>query len=393
MKLIVSCPGKFHAFHLAEQLDKRGLLQKLITTYFSPNRNARDISIDPGRVVTNRLPEVVMRLPQKIPILRDYFEWAWYKNRMFERWAETQVEKCDIFVGWSGFSLKPLLKAKSLGAFTVLERGSSHAAFQQGIMKEEYQSFGLSPKGLDNRYLEQELKEYEATDFICIPSSFVEKTFLQHGISRDKLIRIPYGVNLRCFKQVPKEDDIFRIVFCGGMTLRKGVHYLLRAFKELNLPNSELLLIGGMSDEMRPLFNAYNGWHRYTGPLHHLELYKHFSQGSVFVMPSIEEGLALVIPQAMACGLPVVCTTNTGGEDIVRDGMDGFVIPIRDVEALKEKILFMYEHPETCREMGQSAKRRVSEGFAWDDYGERMVHEYRGLLGASTKGHANHEDS
>ena len=390
MRIIISVAGKFHAFHLAEQLDKRGLLQKLITTYFSPNRNARDISIDPGRVVTNRLPEVVMRLPQKIPILRDYFEWAWYKNRMFERWAETQVEKCDIFVGWSGFSLKPLLKAKSLGAFTVLERGSSHAAFQQGIMKEEYQSFGLSPKGLDNRYLEQELKEYEATDYICIPSSFVKKTFLQQGVPEDKLIHVPFGVNLSSFKQIPKEDNIFKVVFCGGMMLRKGVYYLLKAFKELKLPNSELLLIGGMAREMKSLFNEYNGWYRHIGPFPQVELYKYYSQGSVFVMPSIEEGLALVIPQAMACGLPVICTTNTGGEDIVRDGKDGFMIPTHDIEVLKEKILFMYEHPETCREMGQSAKRRVSEGFTWDDYGEKMVHEYMRIL-SQTKGDVSYK--
>ena len=381
MKVIVSVAGKFHAFHLAEQLDKRGLLQKLITTYFNPNHNAKDIDIDPSRVVTNILPEVVMRLPQKIPILRDCFEGAWYKKRIFEQWAERQVEQCDIFVGWSGSCLKPLLKAKEMGAVTIVERGSSHMRYQFKMLEEEYETYSLSSKGLDSRYLEQELKEYEAVDYICIPSSFVKRTFLQHGILEDKLIQVSFGFNLTSFKQIPKGDNIFRIVFCGGMMLRKGVHYLLKAFKELKLPNSELLLIGSMTDDMKPFFKTYDGLYRHIGPFPHLELYKYYSQGSVFVMPSIEEGLALVIPQAMACGLPVICTTNTGGEDIVRDGVDGFVIPVRDIETLKEKILFMYEHPEICRGMGQSAKRRVSEGFTWDDYGERMVSEYRRIRG------------
>ena len=95
---------------------------------------------------------------------------------------------------------------------------------------------------------------------------------------------------------------------------------------------------------------------------------------------SIEEGFAMVMPQAMACGLPIICTSNTGGEDIVRDGIDGFIIPIRDVEALKEKILFMYKNPERRREMGESARLRVQSGFSWDNYGAKMIGEYRKVL-------------
>ena len=94
----------------------------------------------------------------------------------------------------------------------------------------------------------------------------------------------------------------------------------------------------------------------------------------------------MVQPQAMACGLPVIATTNTGSEDIVRDGLDGFIIPIRNLEALKEKILYMYEHPEQRLRMGASAKAHISEGFTWNNYGERMVREYgRILAGRSHK--------
>ena len=95
---------------------------------------------------------------------------------------------------------------------------------------------------------------------------------------------------------------------------------------------------------------------------------------------SIEEGLALVQPQAMACSLPVICTTNTGGEDIIRDGKDGFVIPIRDMDALKEKLVYLYENSGTLKEMGKSAKKRVSSGFTWDDYGDRIIKEYKRIL-------------
>ena len=89
----------------------------------------------------------------------------------------------------------------------------------------------------------------------------------------------------------------------------------------------------------------------------------------------------MVQAQAMACGLPVICTTNSGGADIVRDGIDGFVLPIRDTEALKEKILHLYDNRDLLRQMGDNAVRRVREGFTWDDYGERITAAYAQRLG------------
>jgi glycosyltransferase involved in cell wall biosynthesis len=116
-------------------------------------------------------------------------------------------------------------------------------------------------------------------------------------------------------------------------------------------------------------------------PFPEFELHKYYSQGSVFCLASIQEGLAMVLPQAMACGLPVICTTHTGGEDMVRDGQDGFIVPIRDVEALKERILFFYTNRDACKEMGYSAQQRVKSGYTWVDYGNRMIGEYKRILG------------
>ena len=95
---------------------------------------------------------------------------------------------------------------------------------------------------------------------------------------------------------------------------------------------------------------------------------------------SIQEGLALVQVQAMACGLPVIATVNAGAEDIVREGTDGFIIPIRDIEKLKEKLIYLYENPEICRQIGQSAKERVTAGFTWDDYGDKVAENYKKII-------------
>jgi glycosyltransferase involved in cell wall biosynthesis len=94
----------------------------------------------------------------------------------------------------------------------------------------------------------------------------------------------------------------------------------------------------------------------------------------------------MTLVQAMACGLPVITTTNTGGADAVRDGRGGFIIPIRDVAALKEKILYFYENPEERRRMGEAARERVQTGFTWADYGDQVIAGYRRVLAGPAAG-------
>ena len=160
------------------------------------------------------------------------------------------------------------------------------------------------------------------------------------------------------------------------MTLRKGIHYLLQAFAELKLPNAELWLLGSKSPEIEPFFEKYSGSFHHFGHIPQPQLHEYYSQCSVFAMCSLEEGLALVQPQAMACGLPLICTTNTGGEDLIEDGREGFVIPIRDINSIKEKISWCYKHQDQCRQMGQAAKQKVAKGFSWKDYGEKIAQAY-----------------
>jgi glycosyltransferase involved in cell wall biosynthesis len=95
---------------------------------------------------------------------------------------------------------------------------------------------------------------------------------------------------------------------------------------------------------------------------------------------SVEEGMAMVQLEAMACGLPVICATNTGGEDVVRNGIEGFVIPIRDIRALKERLVYLYEDPKALAQMSRNAKKRVSSGFTWDDYGKKIIKTYQKIL-------------
>ena len=377
MKVTLSVFGRFHAFYLAEQLLKHDLLNKLITSY--PKFEVVKYGIPKNKVISMPALELINRGRNKLPqFIRDIYNAEYTVAELYDRKASFRIDSTDVVIGWTFFFLHTLRKAKSMGAKTIVERGSSHILYQMNILREEYERHDIEAKLAHPKLIEKELLEYNEADYISIPSLFVKRTFLERGVPEEKLIHVPYGVDVTDFKPIPKKDKTFRIIHCGGITLRKGVHYLLQAFYELNLPDAELWLIGSMSKEMQPFLRRYdNGKVFHKGPYPQKELYKHYSQGSVFVIMSIEEGLAMVQPQAMACGLPVICTTNTGGEDIVREGIDGFIVPIRNMEALKEKLFYLYENPDICKAMGQSARQRVSEGFTWDDYGERMIQAYK----------------
>ncbi len=377
-KVDVSVIGRFHAFNLAKSLQDKNILNKLFTSL--PKYRAADFGIKRENVITCWWCEILIRVLRKFKLLdknpsKSYWYHHCYMNALNRYTKKTNA---DIFICFAGVSLDAIKIAKDKGMITILERGSSHRIYQQNILKEEYlktNTFTNLDFSQNEEVFQRELIEYDLVDFISIPSSFVKRTFIEQNISNDKLIINPYGVNLDEFKQIPKEDNVFRIIFAGGGSLRKGYHYLLQAFSELSLSNCELWHLGSINDEIKPFLKKFNNknW-ILKGHIPQKELFKYYSQGSVFVLPSLEDGFGMVIFQAMACGLPVILSENTGGYDaITKDGEEGFVIPIRDVEAIKEKIWYLYNNQDIAREMGQKAKIKVSNGFSWEDYGNRYI--------------------
>ena len=377
-KVNISVVGRFHAFDLAKQMQKHNVLNKLITTY--PKFFAKKWDIPSEKIVSELHLELLNRYKSKIPFISDNHINMFLKER-HDRRSIKYLDNIDVFIGWENVSLKSIVEAKKRGIVTILEKGSAHKTF---FIKNQIEEYASKNQVYDTSYLSwgKDLVEYELVDYISIPSSFVKRTFIERGIPEEKLIVNPYGVDLEQFKQIKKEDDIFRIIYAGGLTFHKGSHYLLQAFFELNLPNCELWHLGSISEEMKPYITKYQNENiKFLGHKPQDELYKYYSQGSVFIMPSLLEGLSLVQLQAMACGLPLICTTNTGGEDLItKDGEEGFVIPIKNVEALKEKIVYLYENQDICKTMGEKAKKRVEENFTWDDYGDRYIENIKRAL-------------
>jgi glycosyltransferase involved in cell wall biosynthesis len=381
MQVTISVGGRFHAFDLAQQLQKRGFLQSLITSY--PKFKASDWGIARNKVETVLSHEVLSRAIRKI----NRHEFESYLNFRYDRIAAEKLSPhADIVLAWSGMALATHARARKLRAKTVLERGSSHILYQDRLLREEQELTGARVERPDPRTMARECEEYEQADFICVPSTFAYGSFINQGTPPSKLLITPLGVDADLFRPAPKEDSKFRIVHCGSLSIRKGVHYLLQAFHELKLKDAELCFVGGKSPEVEPYLKRYGGPNVVLrGAFPESELRKEYSRASVSCLASIEEGFARVLSQAMSCGIPVICTENSGGHDLVRPGIDGFVVPIRSVEALKEKLVFLYTNRDRARGMGEAARQRILDGFTSDHYGDRVVGEYSRVLGIAAE--------
>ncbi len=380
IKAIISVGGKWHAFDLAEQLEKRGLLKRLITSY--PKFKTREYNIPDIKVKSIVIKEILTRAYGRLPLyIRNIFDPQFFIHNTYDKIvALCLVNDANLIITWSSYGLYTMRKAKKMGMLTILEHGSSHIIYQNEILKQEYARWGIHGELAHPKIIKKELKEYDESNYIAIPSLFVKRTFLEQGIPETKLLHIPYGINLSNFKPIQKIDSIFRIVSVGNLTLRKGFHYLLQAFFELNLENSELALYGPISKEIEPFLKKYYKKNLIISQVPHKELYKYYSQGSIFVLASIEEGLARVLFEAMACGLPIIATTNTGGQDIIENDKEGYIIPICDIDAIKEKIIYLYKNQEISSEMGQRARRKVLSEYSLENYGDKITEVYQSIF-------------
>jgi glycosyltransferase involved in cell wall biosynthesis len=158
----------------------------------------------------------------------------------------------------------------------------------------------------------------------------------------------------------------------GNVGLRKGIPYLLEAFARLKHPNKRLRVVGAMSREMPPVVERLPKDNvEILGILPQQQVAEMMSQSHLLVLPSVEEGLALVQGQALACGCPVLATTNTGGEDLFQDGVEGFIVPIRDVDALLHRMEQIADDPALQQRMRAAGLERVKHLGGWETYGDR----------------------
>jgi alpha-maltose-1-phosphate synthase len=379
MKVALSTIGRFHTFDLAREMHLRGALAEIFSGY--PWFKLKGEGLPRERVRT--FP--YLHAPYMKCFLNNHSlrkSWEWHDRLYFDRYVSWHLPDCDVFCGLSGSGLFTSQKARSRGVKCVCDRGSSHIRLQDALMQEEYGLQGLPYSCIDSRIIEREEEEYELADVITVPSTFVFKSFVESGVPESKLRLVPYGVNLSKFYpcETPPKNQ-FRVLFVGGVSIRKGIPYLLQAFRKLQHPDKHLTLAGGISPEVTHIVNPLRNDSQITvkGHVPQDELKRLMSSSHAMVLASIEEGLACVQAQALACGCPVIATKNTGAEDLFADGREGFIVPIRDADAIADRLQMLADHPSLRSAMSEAALRRVKSIGGWDKYGTEMYEVFRAL--------------
>lgn len=378
ISIIISCSTKFHAFALAEQMEKQGQLKTFYTTFASfKNTFFRKFvsrldkeQIDAKNIKTNIPIAILLKFFPSVPQ---------YWNEIFDRWVAWKIKSnpdFDVFIGWSGMSLHSIRQAKKMGKITIVERGSSHILYQDAILKEEYLKFG-KVFSINKRVIVKELKEYQEANYISIPSSFVKKSFIEMGVFESKLLVNQYGVNLENFemdKIILSQSNGFKLLYLGNLSFRKGIPYLFEALKSLNnnCQNIEIHFIGSISED----FIEYCNSNKETDWIFHGHIPNHklkdiLLEFDLAIHPALEEGLSLVLAQLLASAIPVIATTNTGGMEFIQDGHNGFIVPIRNSGVIKDKIEYLYKNKDLLEKMKINAVESVKNGFTWNDYGKR----------------------
>lgn len=365
MKIAILSPGRFHVCDLARELSALGhevyfysYVPRARTHKFGlPNASAKPV------LVWVAIPLFISRLLKKTPLSN----WA---NNFLKDWMDFVVSRfmkpCDVVIAMSGcFNRSVALARKKWRAKILIERGSRHILSQKKIL-DDLLLINPKTKTVSKEDVRRELKDYQLADRIVVPSKHVMQSFVEYGVPEERLFRNPYGVDLSMFGPTQTPLGKPTVLMTGTWSLQKGCDLLINA-----LHDTDYLLIhaGSKGDCSFPTVN----WFKTLGVLDQSTLLNVYAQAHIFVLPSRQEGLALVQAQALTCGLPLVCSDRTGGEDL-REMLDDknmvTVVKSGDVVALKKGIVKAMNYA-----LSRQGLRQISdvsrEQMSWKAYGER----------------------
>lgn len=395
--VLVAHSGKQHAYRHALSVQSIGHLGGFVTSaYYKPNQwpdRLAAMSARCDRLLRRRrfddlrddlvhrrwryeLPEIVSRKIRGNSRAND--EHVYRRDARFDRWvARNFADSADLYWGFQGSCLESLKAARSAGRIAVAEFTIAHVTTAIRILSRESErhpewAATISNAVFPDWYRERLEQEPHAADYCIAASTFTKESLLEVGVPNEKIRLLPLGADLGRFHPAPRRSDgPFRVLFVGSVGQRKGVKYLLEAYKRIRSSSTELVLAGPLPADSAPL-KPYEKMATLTGRIDQSEVVEQMRKADVLVLPSVFEGFGLVIPEAMAMGLPVIASTHSAGPELIRHGRNGFVIEPDDVEGLAEHLQWMAGNRSQTHEMGREAAERARE-YSWDAHAGRLA--------------------
>jgi glycosyltransferase involved in cell wall biosynthesis len=296
-------------------------------------------------------------------------------NTLFGCWAADKVlpQPWDVVIAFSGIAEDLFLGLEGSPTLKVLQRGSSHIRTQRQILEEEQRRSGFWIEKPSNWIVAREEHEYQLADVIHVLSTFADRSFREHGIPQDKLFHLLLGVSTNQFRASQAVIDArcdrilrgerLRVLNVGTFALRKGALDWFEILRRVGTKNHTFRFIGPVAADARRMKRQAEQWATFISKQPQHELPREYEWGDIFCLPTVEDGFAVVLTQALASGLPLLATTNCAAQDLIREGEEGWVVPIRSPQAFIERLRWCHEHRE---ELVRMIRKVYAAGFAWD---------------------------
>lgn len=400
-RVVISHPGSpVFAQHDVMALDEHGMLEYFATSYLDHPSYALARAFRSGaqRIRPSWLKQLERRAFHEAPfdrvrtrplleLFRTFLsllnapvatDLIWeLQEHDFDRWvARGLTTRIDAVYTFEHAALATLRKAKRLGIYTFLEQPAQHSTFYAPILNEQIRRYpeianSVSSLSLGRKGLRRDARkdaEIAIADCILCNSSFTRSTLVAAGAEWTKIEVTPYGFPPVVDCAVGRRDRPVVFLNAGTQSVRKGVHLLYRAWRELRFApeEAELWLIGKMllPESLR---RDLPGRVRILDSVPHRELLQLYGQASVFVLPSLADGFGMVISEAMSRGLPVIATDHTGAVDVIENGRTGFIIPAGSEAALTAQMRWCVENADRLSAIGAAARARSAQ-WQWSDY-------------------------
>jgi glycosyltransferase involved in cell wall biosynthesis len=269
----------------------------------------------------------------------------------------------------------------------VLTALNTHIDNVADVLADEHRRMQVAqPSFIHPRMRERVSREIDRAWCIRAISKLVKQTFIERGLAPEKIEVVLPAVDLDYFHPTPKRDDVFRVLAVLTIDPRKGAYYLLQAFEKAAVPNSELVIIGSTGDRWSSLMLR-----QFTARLKNIQvrsanvlkdpIEKTYGPASVFVHPAIEDGFALAVAQALACGKPVITTHQTGAAELIAEGKNGYLLECRDVDGLVDRLRFLARDEALVRRLSVAAAESVSH-LGYPSFAQNVARLYERVLAA-----------
>lgn len=297
----------------------------------------------------------------------------------FDRWVARQLATepgAGIAYAYEDAAEATFSAAKRLGWACVYDLPIAHWATSRALLEEEAARWPeWEPTLVGTRDSADKLarkdRELALADVVVCPSRFVADSLPAAARARRRVVVAPFGSPPPGPARPAASSGKLRVLFAGSMSQRKGLADLFAAMRMLERRDVELVVLG--SPVAAPSFyRRMHGDFIHEAPRPHAEVLALMRTCDVLCLPSIVEGRALVVQEALSCGLPAIVTANTGTDDAVLDGQNGFVVPIRSPQAVAEKIAWFADHRAAWPEFSRAAQAAAAR-FSWAAYGATLV--------------------